>query len=1042
MTSTKIIALCCALLCLGAGLTAQQTTVFSDARRAYKTGNDLFDKGIYAGAMHQFDRALQVVEPANEPDYEALRMDAELGKARAAVRLEMPEGEKLMLDFIRRYQPDPTANAALLDLANYFYNAKKYDQAVDYFNRVPFSQLTREQRSELQFKTGYAYFVQKNFTAAKSKMQEAANNSESEYYFPANYYIGLADFFAGDYTAAVRSFRLVERDRKYEGEVPFYIAQIYFAEKDYDQLIAYAEPKIGDRTFRKQKELNQIVGQAYFEKGDYARALPYLEYYAERAGKLTAEAFYQLAYTQFQQQKYKAASANFAQLDNEQNALGQNALYHLGIAYLKQDDKPSARNAFAQASRMNYDRQLQQDATLSYAKLSYELRFDREAITALQSIPSDSQYYNESQRLLGNILLNTRDYARALQIIEDSPAKNSQLREAYQRVSYLRGLQLYREGKTQEAQALFVQAKDNPVDVQTTALANYWLGDIAHQGKDYEQSTRYMNAFLTKAKGMNNLPEEASIYTASYTQGYNYQKQKDYNRALTYFQDAAAGISRNRGTIENKRITEDVLGDATLRTGDGYFKKNNYDEAIKYYNAAVQNRYAGFEYALYQKALIEGLRNNNAEKLRALEDLVNNYPQSEYADDALFQLALTYTDIGRFNEAIKPLQSLTQNYPNSKLVNQAYLRMGLISYNQANTSAAIEYYKRIFANNPQPNEASDALAALKEIYVEDLGDPDGYFNFVSTLPGYNVEDSEKDDLNFQAAEAKYENGEYERAVPAFTAYLRAYPNGIHALVAQFHRGESHAVLRQYGEALADYEAVAAKGPSRYYVKALRKAALIAYNYAEDFNKAYDLYTKWEQVAETDTDRFEAQLGAMRSAYRAGNAGAVTATAQKVAQNPNASPEERAVANFYVAKSDFDNGNYDRALTALNEVIRVGADNEQTAESRYLVAYIYYTKQDFETAESLANRAIQENGGYRFWAAKSMILLADTYAAKGDLFNARALLEALINNYDGDADIVAEAQAKLNQYNNQAESNSRVQRQGLDEGFMEEPESGQ
>ena len=1040
MSIKKISAVLLLFLFLSVNTRAQETTVFSEANRAYKTGKDLFDKGVFTGAMHQFEKALKLVEPLNEPEYEALLMDAELGLARSAVRLDMPEGEKLMLDFIRKYQPDPVANGALLDVANFFYASKKYDQAIEYFDRIPASQLTKQQRAELEFKTGYAYFVQKKFPQAKSKFRGSAEKNDSEFYFPSNYYLGLCEFFAGNYDAAVRQFRLVERDRKYQAEVPYYIAQIYFAEKDYDQLISYAEPKIGDRTFRKQKELNQIVGQAYFEKGDYARALPYLEYFAERSGKLTAEAFYQLAYTQFQQKKYKAAAANFTQLDNEKNELGQNALYHLGICKLNQGDKTSARNAFAQASRMNFNRELQQDATISYAKLSYELRFDSEAITALQSIPSDSPHYNEAQALMGNIFLNTRDYARALQIIEAMPSKTAQLREAYQKVAYLRGLQLYRDGKAGEAKSLFRKAIDNPVDAKTTALANYWLGDIAHAERKYAESTRYMGNFLSKASGMNGLPDEASIYTASYTQGYNYQKQKQYAKALSHFQDASTGISRNRATIQNKRVKEDILGDATLRTGDGYFKKNQYDEAIRYYNSAIQNRYAGYEYALYQKAIIEGLRNNPQEKLDALESLLKNHPKSEFADDALYQTALTNVEVGRINGAVSSLQRLVRDYPNSALVNQAYLRLGLITYNQGNTTAAIEYYKRVFANNPEPIIATDALAALKEIYVEDLGDPDGYFSFLNTLPGYNVEDSEKDDLKFDAAESKYENAEYDRAITGYTSYLRSYPNGKHVLVALFHRAESNAVLLKYGDALADYEAVAAKGASPYYAKSLKKGALIAYNYAKNFEKSYDLYTKWEQVAETDTDRFEAQLGAMRAAYRSGNTGAVRSTAQKVAQNPNASPEERAVASFYVAKSDFDNKDYDNALTSFNEVLEVGASNEQTAEARYLVAYIYFIKGDYDTAESLANLAIQGNGGYQYWIAKSMLLLADSLAAKGDLFNARAVLEAMLEGYDGDAALIAEAETKLKQYSEQSQGNSRVERPGLDT-FMEEPDGG-
>ena len=70
----------------------------------------------------------------------------------------------------------------------------------------------------------------------------------------------------------------------------------------------------------------------------------------------------------------------------------------------------------------------------------------------------------------------------------------------------------------------------------------------------------------------------------------------------------------------------------------------------------------------------------------------------------------------------------------------------------------------------------------------------------------------------------------------------------------------------------------------------------------------------------------------------------------------------------------------------------------------------------------------------------MLLLSDILASKGDLFNARAVLEAMLEGYDGDPSLIAEAQTKLNQYSEQSQGNSRIERPSLDT-FMEEPEGG-
>jgi tetratricopeptide (TPR) repeat protein len=1028
-----------AMTCYCAVSFAQKTTVFTDANLAYKAGEEFYDKGLFSSAVREYKKAMDLLLPTNEPESKMLRTRAELGYAKSAVRLDWPDGEKLILDFIRKYQPDPIANQALIEVANYFYNAKKYDKAVEFFSQIPSWELTEAQRSEVRFKMGYSFFVKRKFSEAKDNFNEV-KAIENEYYFPTNYYYGLCEFFLGDYEEAVKSFRLVERSKKYKPHVPYYIAQIYFAEGDFDQVIAYAEPKLSDPQIRRKKEINQLVGQSYFEQGRYEEALPFLEEYAERSGKLKAEEFYQIGYTQYSVGQYDKAIKNLQQLESEDSEMVQYALFYLGDAYLKMDNKSAARNAFGKASRMDFEPNIKEDALFNFAKLSYELKYDRDALVSLQRFKPGSKYYMEAQELLSDIFLNTRDYARAMKVLEDMPNKTPQLREAYQKVAYFRGQQLYKEGDFDRAKEYFDKSLDMPIDKKFKALATYWLADIAHGKKQYAESKRQMGQFLTLAKGIKDLPDESSVFTANYLQGYNYLKEKNYNSALGYFQDAVSGIKRNSMFIRNRMIKEDVLGDATLRAGDCLFKRNKYSEAVKFYNAAINGGFAGFEYAIFQKALIEGLRGRTTEKIIALENLVDNHPNSEYADDALFQLGITYQDINQFNKALQPLRDLVADYRGSNLVNSALLRLGLITYNQGSMQTAINYYKQIFANNPSDGEANAALAALEEIYIDNLGDPDGYAAFLETVPGYKMDNYARDTLNFKAAETAFENANYTRAIDGYTDYIRKFPNGRNLLQAYYHRGESYTVLKNYSKALSDYDWVVRKGQSRYYVKALEKAAIISYHNEQDFNKAYEYYSKLESEATNADMRFEAQLGALRSAYRTNNSTAVNSLARKVAQNPAASKEQISTANFYLGKVAFDVKDYNTALQAFRKVVQQ-SDNEQTAEARYLIAYIHYTQRNLETAKEMCINANKESSSYPYWVAKSVILLSDIFAEQGDLFNAKAALEALIENYNGDQELVNIAKAKLQKLEQQSAASSRLDRGSDDGNFLLDDDGG-
>ncbi|MEO0338722.1 MAG: tetratricopeptide repeat protein, partial [Bacteroidota bacterium] len=439
----------------------------------------------------------------------------------------------------------------------------------------------------------------------------------------------------------------------------------------------------------------------------------------------------------------------------------------------------------------------------------------------------------------------------------------------------------------------------------------------------------------------------------------------------------------------------------------------------------VDNRYSGYDYAIYQKGIIEGLKGRRTQEIVALEELVRSFPNSAFADDALYRLGSSYQEVNQLAKAEVPLQRLVRDYRNkSPLINQAYIKLGLISYNRGNLNAATEYYKKVFANNPSPQEAQVSLAALEEIYVRDLGRPNDYFAFLETVPGYKPDNFARDSITFKGAEARFENGDYQGAINAYTDYIRRFPRGLYINEGYFHRGESYSVLRKYSEALADYEYVVNQGPSRFYLKSLQKASIIAYNHELDFAKAFDLYTKLENAAENDEMLFEAQLGALRSAYRANDKDALYSYANKVTRNPRATNAQQSTAEFYLGKLAYDDANYNAALASFQKVV-ANSDNEQTAEARFLIADIYYKNRDLDRAQELCIQANQESSAYPFWVAKSVLLLAEIFAEKGDLYNARAALEALLENYSEDQDLVNQARRRLGEINRQIDSTSKL-----------------
>ncbi|MFN0213967.1 MAG: tetratricopeptide repeat protein [Saprospiraceae bacterium] len=1025
-------------------LSAQETAVFNEANLAYKRGVDFFNQNIYGLAQKEFRIAMDLLRPANEPEWKAIKTDAELYHAKCAVRIGQPEAEKLVLDFLRENSPSAVASQAALEIGDYYFNQKQYDKAITYYDMAPSG--SGAAREEIRFKQGYAYFVTKKFGLAKTSFMPLKDNARSQWYEPANYYYGCCSFFEGRYDEAAKAFARCESSAKYKASIPYYLTQIYSAQKNYEKVISYGTPRAKDASVKDQAEINQLVGQAHFELGDYESALPFLEFAAKNGAPLRPADFYQLGYTQYQNGLYKPAIQNFEELSKQDSILGQNGLYHLGDCYLRVNSKNSkfnARNAFGQAASMNFDKSVKEDALINYAKLSYELKYDREAIIALQQISPKSKYYDDAQTLMSEVFLNTRDYDRAVSTLEGVKNRTPRLNETYQQVTYLRGLQLYQNKQKDEARRYFNKSLEYPINKKTALLCTFWLGSIAHDSEEYPVSKQHMSAFFTAAKPYAaELPEESNLNMCNYIQGYNNLKLEDYKAANVNFRAAVDGFKKSGP--KNQQIRSAVLGDAVLRAGDCYFKSRQYPDALQMYDEAVRKKYEGFEYALFQKAVIRGLQGNKQDKILELENLVEDYPNSRYTDEALFQLGDTYFEMERYDRAITPFRRIVSDFRGkSTLVNAALLKLGLISVNQGSSRVAIDYYKQVFPGNPEPEECKQALDALREIYVKDLGDPEGYNRFVETVPNCGGmkpgQSSSGEATAFESAEYQFNQGRYEKAAELFTSYLGKYPTGSNVLAAYYMRGESYSGLKQYEKALKDYGTVTLKGTSKHYPKAAEKASLISLNTTKDYGLAFDYARKWEDAAVTENSRFDAQLVALQAAYRTNNSSAVAEYANKINQSQIANQEQLAIANFYSGKMAYDKGDYTRAYPALQSVTE-NSTSELMAEAYHYICQILYRQRKYGDAEEMITEANKASAGYDDWIARNLILLSDVYADQGDKISAQAALESVIENYTGqDNEILQTARQKYDRLSgNRSNLNRPIERGNktlldLDEG---------
>jgi len=1007
---------------------AQMNSVYTDKLFVFKEAQEQFEKNNLENARQLF---LKYISDQNQSDQRSdiIYVESKLYLIKIAFKSSQDFGEVLVKDFEKQYSSHVLLNDAYIAQGSYYFNKKDYTSAITTYEKINLEGLNYFKEDEVKFNLAYSYFVKKHFEKASILFKELSL-TDRKYYFPSHYYYGICQFLKSDFERAINSFNVIQNTPEYRQYVPYYLVQLYFTQGDYDKTIEVGEEKLKIKEVTNYYKIHHLIGQAYFLKKDYISALPHLEIFEQNTEKLREEDFYQLGYIYHQLGQCEKAIPTFIEISNLKNSMGQNANYYLADCYFKTGNKESARTAFKKASDLDFNKMLKEESLLNYGKLSAETGYDREAIKSLLSLGENSIYYIEAQNVLQDVFINTKDYSKAQATLETLDNVSSQLFQAYQAVSYYKALQEINDGKLEEAEVDLLKAEKINRDIRIAIQTHYWLADLYHRKGEYAKSNQYLDRYFVLAKGVDNIEEFATPPFGHYLQGYNYYKLKNYPYSVEKFLTAINTF--NTYKLQDNETKSTLLSDSHLRAADGYFHNKQLAESLKHYDYIISNNKNGIDYALYQKSLISGLENKPFEKISILEGIIERYKTSAIRPLAFTELGDTYNKIKQYDKAYNVYQTIIEEFKNeTKLQNAAYLKMGLISYNKGSLENSISNYKSVIDNNPGADNKKEALKSLEEIYVNDKKNADEYIEYIKTVPGMKVEGLYKDSLNYTTAKLYFDEDSIDIALKSFDNYIKKYDQGYYSLDAHFYRAESFLRKKKYRNALKDFEYIIKQGFSSHYESALYKSAIISFNYLKSYSKSLKYYKKLDNLVDDPNKKYDVQLGAMRSAFRLNNYNNVKTYGSKILNNSLTTPKERSAAHYYIGKVSESNKKYDTALRHLNKVIKQNRNSNWAAEARYLIAKIYYHRNEAHLAKKLIKEANIKNSAYPYWVAKGLILVSDIFVTQKDLFNARAALEAVKENYQEDKGILKEVSTKLNTLTELESKSSRIEKKNDD-----------
>jgi len=1026
MNKTVAIGLLLSLFCC-TSLWAQQTTFQSDTVKTYLEAVQYFEWGNYNQAMLYFEDFLKEEEFYSNNEHANQYQNAMFYNAVAAKKLDNSDGKLKLRQYVDRYPEGINSGIVWFHLGQMEYRDKQYKEAIEAFQHVKPADLEYEDLVDFRFQLAYSFFSNKDFNKAQRLFKEF-KDVEDKYYHQSNYYYAYLTYLEGDYDTALQSFQRADANALYKKIAPYYITYIYYQQKKYNELLSYAVPKTEQRGLKYEKEINQLIGQTYFTAQQYNEALPYLETYVNKSTKVRKEDIYQLAFTQYQTGQYGAAVKNFEQLSSVDAEIGQVALYSLADCYLKTNQKEKARNAYAEASKLSYDEEIQETSLFNYAKLSHELGLHQNAIKAfgqfIEKYPY-SQLTYEAQTALSKVFEGTNNYKEALNTLESFDQLSPTLQSSYQKMAYLRGLELHNNQEFKQAYDHFQKSNAYPIDKDIVALSNFWTGNIFFMKDRYKLAVDHFNRYL-KRSPKSDIDGGASAALANYSMAYAYYKIAQWDKAKGYF-------NKTSNALRSRDDKADIYADALLRVGDCNFVNKSYSSAASKYNEVIDDELPGADYAAFQLGIISGLKGNSNNKVEAMTALINRYPKSIYVDDAAFEIGETYLNDGDYGMATNTFNELISRYKNSNFAKKSLLKLGLINYNLDKNEQAMGYYKQVVKKYPNTIESKEALAAIKDLYI-DIGDPNGYFNYVGKIKYVNVSNAAQDSIMYLAAENQYIEGNCDLSTGSFTDYLLSFPKGNFSLPSHFYRAECLNQEEQYKSALKDYDYVIDQPLNIYTEQALRRGTRIAYQVLKDYDKAYRYYNMLYLNSSVMENLSEGLRGLMRTSYHTDRYDDFDRYANKLLSEDFVSNEDKADIFFYRGKIAAQQRNFSKMQFEFKNLFDISS-NENAAEAKYMIAYMHYQNKDFAQAKQTAFDLGNAYSTHDFWVVKSFLLLADIYVETDEIFQAKATLQSIIDNYDGE-ELVKEAQAKMKRLKQIESRQSKISNKPIEDNYLE------
>lgn len=568
---------------------------------------------------------------------------------------------------------------------------------------------------------GQVYLEQQEFDAAISIFRPIAEKVPPDSFSPvARYWLGMTSYAQKRYDEALAYLQPVTTWTKLTpswviGEAWFSIGWTYWHKEEYEKsALAFDEAfkLLGDE--KKKRESAIQYGQCYLRLGQIETSLERMREFIRKNPKDSLAPVMQLAIADilFSQKRWEEAAREYSRFltDHPEHSSQGAGFYGWGWCLFEQRNYEGAIQAFQKAAATASDAAVAAEAHYKIGDAYYALRqFDKssEAYQTLigkfpQSSLTERAVFQviQAQLNLGNI---SAAQATLQKLVEQFPA--SQFRDdAYLQIALAYVNQGFYTAAREVYQSFLTRHSDSPL----VGKAMLDLGQSYYLEGAYPEAIEQFNKVaLANPPLPGDLVPLAKYYRA---------------RCLYQMNESAQAVKEFTELIE-KHKGASVTPEVQFRIGEFFYNQRNYPEAQRQFDLLHQNfpQSPFADVALYWAGRAAYSRHGYNDATAFFEKLLKNYPQSRWRPDARFWQGDAMIEQGGdqgYANALLVFDQLIRDHRDSDLVVDAWGRKGDCQFTLKRYQEAITSYQNVLdhpaSNIAQRNHASYQIGLCYE----------------------------------------------------------------------------------------------------------------------------------------------------------------------------------------------------------------------------------------------------------------------------------------------------------------------------------------